>query len=92
MAINELTDARYYGKICEKHPEFRGLRNRKTYKCVECHSEGRGKKPTRPPARAVLEMEIGKTKMRIDELSKMRNDLLAKLSEQYAVLNSLEPT
>lgn len=38
MARNELTDRRYYGKVCELHPEFEGLRHVKNYSCVQCAS------------------------------------------------------
>jgi len=38
MAKNELTSTRYYGKVCEKHPEYEGLRHVKNYLCVECDS------------------------------------------------------
>src|SRR5436190_1681381 len=33
---NKLTDARYFGKICEKHPELNGLRRRRNHDCVQC--------------------------------------------------------
>ena len=39
MARNILTDSRYIGGICTKHPEFKGLRIRINYKCVQCDSE-----------------------------------------------------
>ncbi|MFZ2287583.1 MAG: hypothetical protein WAV93_11410 [Bacteroidales bacterium] len=41
MAINELTEARYYGKICVHHPEFKGLRLKRSYQCVQCNSENK---------------------------------------------------
>lgn len=41
MALNEMTDARYIGKICAHHPEFNGLRAKRSYQCVQCWSEDR---------------------------------------------------
>lgn len=39
MALNEMTDARYIGKVCVHHPEFEGLRLKRSYACVQCNSE-----------------------------------------------------
>lgn len=38
MARNTLTPNRYYGKVCEKHPEFNGLR-KQSHHCVQCSTE-----------------------------------------------------
>lgn len=38
MASHDLTPNRYYGKVCDKHPEFNGLR-KKTHHCVQCSTE-----------------------------------------------------
>jgi 5-methylcytosine-specific restriction endonuclease McrA len=37
MATHELTPNRRYGKVCEKHPEFNGLRRRSV--CVQCSED-----------------------------------------------------
>ena len=39
MALKTLTDKRYYGKVCARHPEFEGLRLKRANKCVQCQSE-----------------------------------------------------
>lgn len=39
MALKIMTDKRYYGKVCERHPEFEGLRLKRANKCVQCQSE-----------------------------------------------------
>lgn len=39
MALKLLTDKRYYGKVCERHPEFEGLRLKRVNKCVQCQTE-----------------------------------------------------
>jgi 5-methylcytosine-specific restriction endonuclease McrA len=33
-----LTDKRYLGKICEKHPDYEGLRIKSHGECVVCHA------------------------------------------------------
>lgn len=39
--INGLTDKRYIGKICTKHPELGGLRLKSNYGCLGCHNQVR---------------------------------------------------
>ena len=39
MPLPTLTDARYQGKICEKHPEMLGIRRKSNAKCVACIKE-----------------------------------------------------
>jgi len=36
MASKTLTDKRYIGKVCGKHPDFGGLRRKCDDRCVEC--------------------------------------------------------
>lgn len=38
MATKILTSSRYYGKVCERHPEFGGLRTL-SHHCVQCKTE-----------------------------------------------------
>jgi len=39
MATKNLTPSRHFGKICLKHPEFDGLRQKPSSVCVECMAE-----------------------------------------------------
>lgn len=34
-----LTPNQYYGKVCPKHPELKGLRGKPSYRCTKCVSE-----------------------------------------------------
>lgn len=39
MASKTLTDKRYIGKVCGKHPEWEGLRKKGNHECVQCTAE-----------------------------------------------------
>ena len=41
MALKIMTDKRYYGSVCKRHPEFEGLRLKRANKCVQCQTEDR---------------------------------------------------
>lgn len=34
-----VSPSRYIGKVCETHPELKGLRRKVSYQCVKCMSE-----------------------------------------------------
>ena len=70
MAINELTEHRYHGKICIKHPEFNGLRAKRSNLCVQCLTEkksGRVSRGTYTEADRVL-VAIDGLKRQIDSM------------------------
>jgi hypothetical protein len=82
MAINELSDKRYLGKVCSKHPEFNGLRAKSSSICVQCASEKKVKKRvsrgTKPEQEKVLEA-IDRLKKRVDASNEHRAIWLAEI-------------
>lgn len=51
---NSVSETRYIGKICEKHPEEGGLRFKKTCGCVGCHKDKQKKYRQTPEMREKL--------------------------------------
>lgn len=82
MAINELTDKRYHGKICSLHPEFNGLRLKSKHMCVQCVSDkksgDRVSRGTKPEQEKVLQT-IDRLKARIDASNEHRAIWLAEI-------------
>lgn len=82
MAINELTDKRYHGKICSKHPEFNGLRLKSKHMCVQCVSDkksgDRVSRGTKPEQEKVIEA-IDRLKKRVDASNEHRAIWLAEI-------------
>lgn len=85
MAINELTDKRYHGKICAEHPEFNGLRAKKSYLCVQCMAEKRIEKKSANVSRGTKSEQekvlqaIERLKVRIDTTNEHRAIWLAEI-------------
>jgi len=79
MALNEMTDKRYLGKICERHPEFEGLRLKRGYECVQCRSEK--KKGVSREIKPTTEVRIESIKHQIDALDKKRMLLINELRQ-----------
>lgn len=84
MALNEMTDKRYYGKICTKHPEFNGLRLKRGYECVQCRSDK--KKGVPRETESNIEARIESIKHQIDALDKNRVLLINELRQQHEKL------
>ena len=92
MAINIMTDKRYLGKICDKHPEFEGLRIKSMGICVQCSSERKVKsrvsRGTKSEQEKVLQA-IDRLKKRVDASNEHRAVWLAeiqRLSEYFVKL------
>lgn len=97
MAINELTDKRYHGKICEKHPEFNGLRAKSTNLCIQCMTEKRNRAVPRGTQTEVgiVEHAIHRLKQQIDhndakhaKQKQLKLDQLKKWTEYHEKLIS----
>ena len=70
MAINELTDKRYHGKVCSRHPEFNGLRAKSSNLCVQCLTEKKAKTVSRGTKTEVERVQdvIDQLKRQIDAM------------------------
>jgi len=88
MALNEMTDKRYYGKVCGRHPEFEGLRLKRGYKCVQCRSDK--KKGVSRETRPMAEVRIESIKHQIDTLDRKRVLLINELRHEYEKLETEE--
>lgn len=82
MAMNELTDKRYYGKICVLHPEFNGLRLKSKRACVQCaadkKTDQRVSRGTQSEQQKILEV-IDRLKKRVDASNEHRAIWLAEI-------------
>lgn len=82
MAINELTDKRYHGKICSLHPEFNGLRLKSKHMCVQCVSDKKAgtrvSRGTKPEQEKVLQA-IDHLKKRVDTSNEHRATWMAEI-------------
>ena len=85
MALNEMTDKRYIGKICAKHPEFEGLRLKRGYECVQCRSDK--KKGVSRETRPMAEVRIESIKHQIDALDRKRILLINELRQACEALD-----
>lgn len=93
MALNELTDKRYHGKICERHPGFGGLRLKSSYECVQCKSEKKGGVPRGTMTEEQrLKTKIEWIRRRIDELGAEKVELLEGLKDAHESLARIVPT
>lgn len=91
MAINELSETRYYGKTCEHHPEFKGLRLKSSYECVECRSrKKKGVSRGTPSVEQALNMKIDGIRHKIDELGRRKQELLNELKTACEALETLD--
>lgn len=83
MAKNEMTDARYLGKICDHHPEFNGLRLKRSYQCVQCCSENKARVPRGTMSKtSSLEMRINTLRKEWDA----HNTAMREISKKLEVL------
>ena len=85
MALNEMTDKRYYGKVCTRHPEFEGLRLKRGYECVQCRSDK--KKGVSRETRPTAEVRIESIKHQIDALDRKRVLLVNELRQACEALD-----
>ena len=37
--VNSISETRYIGKVCDKHPELKGERLKRDYQCPACRNE-----------------------------------------------------
>lgn len=49
---NAISESRYIGKVCPKHPELKGERRKIGYICVGCNADKRHRQRQKPEARA----------------------------------------
>jgi len=86
MAMNEMTEKRYYGKVCDRHPEFNGLRLKRGYECVQCRSNK--KKGIPRGAKPDIEAKIESIKHQIDALDRKRVLLINELRQECEKLEA----
>jgi SUMO ligase MMS21 Smc5/6 complex component len=83
MPIPELTEARYIGSICVKHPEMLGIRRKTNGTCIACHKES---------VRKALKKSGKLTQIRADARKRSREspEFLAAKAERIAFLIQLK--
>lgn len=74
MALDpdQLTEGRYLGKVCEKHPILNGLRRKKTSECIGCRRERAHLWSKTNPARQVRIRERKRDLREMDKIATLQ--------------------
>lgn len=81
---DSITDARYYGKVCAKHPELSGLRSKNNNSCMGCRRA------------AILKSRKKRTKESLRKIDrrcadKLRSEVFDRYGEECAMCGETDP-
>lgn len=88
---NAISESRYIGKICEKHPELEGVRHIRTHGCVGCQRD-RNKAYKKTPSGKAAEAARLKSLREYRRTDQIYNDALNTIVRLQAVNLCLRET